>query len=141
MTTPTSKPSPNSTSHPKVHHIVSPTNALVLGLRRLPGRIDKCGAAALLGFTETEITILLGAGLLKSLGGKRARSAPKWFSSATLLRLAQDEQALSKMTEAVSGYHRFRNAMKSSKTAGPRRTSPRFNDDGYPVAHVQAFAA
>lgn len=129
---------PNSTPQSTVHHIVSPTNAQLLGLRRLPGRTDKRGAAAILGFSEAEITILLGANLLKSLGGKRARSAPKWFSTASLFALAEDEAALSEMTEAVSGYHRLRNRAKKSAR---RRSTRSFCDDGHSVAAVQSFAA
>ena len=131
-------PIPKSTPHSTVHHIVSPTNAALLGLRRLPGRTDKCGAAAILGFSEAEITILLRAGLLKSLGGERARSAPKWFSTASLFALVANESALSEMTEAVSAYHRIRNDEKKSA----RRPSTKlFSDDGHAVPGVQSFAA
>jgi hypothetical protein len=73
----------------------------VLNTRRLPGRLTSAQAAALTGFGEHDLAILVAAGLIRPLG-RPAPNAPKYWSSAELLELCSDRQWLDKATKAVS---------------------------------------
>jgi hypothetical protein len=73
----------------------------LLNVTRLPARLDMEQAADLLGFQKHDIPILIRASLIKPLGDP-AHNAPKWFSSAIVLELSQDEKWLSKSSSAIS---------------------------------------
>lgn len=80
----------------------------MLNAIRLPARIDSRQTAALLGFLEHDIPILMNAGLLKPLGNP-ATNARKYFSSAEIEALARDRAWLNKATAAVSRYWKNKN--------------------------------
>ena len=71
----------------------------------LPARIDVVATAKLLGFTESDMQILMGAGKLTPLGDP-APNAPKWFAAVEMIRLAADRDWLHKATKEISKYWR-----------------------------------
>lgn len=78
-----------------------------------PARVDAGRAAKFLGVSEHDIPTLVRARLLKPLGSP-APSAPKYFATCELLRLANDAQWLDKATRAVTQYWKNKNASRSS---------------------------
>ena len=73
--------------------------------RNLPARLDVATTAKLLGFTESDMQILMGAGKLTPLGDP-APNAPKWFAAVEMIRLAADQDWLHKATKEISKYWR-----------------------------------
>ena len=71
----------------------------------LPARIDVATTAKLLGFTESDMQILMGARKLTPLGDP-APNAPKWFAAVEMIRLATDKDWLHKATKEVAKYWR-----------------------------------
>src|ERR1035441_8424309 len=69
----------------------------------LPARIDVATTAKLLGFTESDMQILMGARKLTPLGDP-APNAPKWFAAVEMIRLAADQDWLHKATKEVAKY-------------------------------------
>ena len=57
--------------------------------RNLPARLDVPAMAKLLGFTESDIQILMGVGKLTPLGDP-APNSPNWFSAIQINLLAAD---------------------------------------------------
>jgi hypothetical protein len=53
--------------------------------RHLPARLDVAATAKLLGFTESDIQILMAVGKLAPLGDP-APNAPKWFADVEMIR-------------------------------------------------------
>src|SRR5437879_4194615 len=72
----------------------------LLGLRRLPSRLDMTDAAVLLNMGEHDITVLVRAGLLQPLGHPRP-NAIKYFATAELLDRASDRKWLSQVCDAI----------------------------------------
>jgi hypothetical protein len=82
----------------------------------LAARQDARGAAAILGFHEANIPVLVAKGLLPVLAqNKIAKNAVKYFSTAKLLELAGSEVWLHRATQAVVD-HQFRRNHKSLRT-------------------------
>jgi hypothetical protein len=73
--------------------------------RELPARLDVATTAKLLGFTESDIQILMAAGKLTPLGDP-APNAPKWFCAIEAIRLATDRDWLHKPTKEIAKYWR-----------------------------------
>src|SRR5881392_3432148 len=94
-----------------------------LNWKLTPARLNATQAAWFLGFEPDEITILVGAGLLKPLGHP-ARNSGKLFATEILQQLWHDEKWLGKATDAITNYWKQRNARK--ETASP----PRPNGNG-----------
>jgi hypothetical protein len=69
----------------------------------LPARLDVAGTSKLLGFTESDIQILMAVGKLSPLGDP-APNAPKWFAAVEMIRLAGDQDWLHKATKEISKY-------------------------------------
>ena len=92
----------------------------LLTLARLPARLDFGQSAALLGFREHDIPILVRARLLKPLGNPAANCV-KYFSSAELVKLTNDESWLARATKAVNEHWRQKNrgAAGNSTSAKP----------------------
>ena len=82
-----------------------------------PARLNATQAAWYLGFEPHEITILVGAGVLKPLGHP-ARNSTKYFATEILEQLRHDEKWLARATDAIANYWKQRNARK--KTASER---------------------
>lgn len=80
----------------------------ILTLSRLPARLDTSQAAALLGFAEHDVPILVGAKLLKPLGNPPP-NGHKYFSSAELQILTADQAWLHKATKTVTEHWRKKN--------------------------------
>src|SRR6266536_2704318 len=89
-----------------------------------PARLNATQAAWFLGFEPHEITILIGAGLLKPLGHPAGNSV-KLFATESLQQLWHDEKWLGKATDAIANYWKQRNARKTPN-------SPRPNGDRTP---------
>lgn len=81
------------------------------------GRIDATTAAAILGFQEHDIAVLVSEGLLEPLG-KPVQNAVKYFAAVYILALAEDPVWLSKATQAVYEHWKTRNANRAN--AGPQ---------------------
>src|SRR5450759_3009683 len=85
----------------------------------LPARIDVATTAKLLGFTESEMQILMGVGKLTPLGDP-APNAPKWFAAVEMIRLAADQDWLHKATKEISKYWRHKRERRQIPQASPR---------------------
>jgi hypothetical protein len=73
--------------------------------RDLPARLDVAAAAKLLGFTESDMQILMVVGKLRPLGDP-APNAPKWFAAVEMIHLAGDQDWLHKATKEVAKFWR-----------------------------------
>ena len=82
-----------------------------LHLTVLPARLNVSETAWYLGFQPHEISILVGADLLKPLGHP-AVNTPKFFSAELLTELRGNEKWLEKATDAISAYWRRKNSQK-----------------------------
>lgn len=71
----------------------------------LPARLGVPATAKLLGFTESDIQILLAMGRLTPLGDP-APNAPKLFAAIEIIRLAGDREWLHKATKEISRFWR-----------------------------------
>ena len=89
-----------------------------LNLKLVPARLTATQAAWFLGFEPHEISILVGAGVLKPLGHPAMNSA-KHFATETLQQLWHDEKWLGKATDTITNYWKQRNERKN--TASPTR--------------------
>ena len=63
--------------------------------------MDVTATAKLLGFTESDMQILLVAGKLTPLGDP-APNAPKWFAAVEIIRLATDQDWLHRATKEIA---------------------------------------
>lgn len=82
-----------------------------LRLLNLPARLTITEAAWFLGFTETDISALISAGLLKALGHPPA-SGSKYFALADLQTLRTDARWLAKASDATVNYWKRKNASR-----------------------------
>jgi hypothetical protein len=81
--------------------------------------LDVVATAKLLGFTESDLQILLAVGKLTPLGDP-APNAPKWFAAVEIIRLATDQDWLHKATKDISKYWRQRHERRMrSQPANP----------------------
>jgi hypothetical protein len=71
----------------------------------LPARLDVAQTSKLLGFTESDIQILMAVGKLTPLGDP-APNAPKWFCAVEMIRLATDQDWLHKATKEIAKFWR-----------------------------------
>ena len=71
--------------------------------------------AKLLGFTESDMQILMGVGKLTPLGDP-ALNAPKWFAAVEVIRLATDQEWLHKATKEIAKY--WRNKRERHQSSG-----------------------
>ena len=81
---------------------------------KVPGRIDSQRTAALLGFAEHDIPVLVAARLLKPLG-KPSQNGVKWYSTEIIVELSHDHEWLDKATASVQKHWRDENAKKPKK--------------------------
>jgi len=82
-----------------------------LRLLNLPARLTITEAAWFLGFTETDISALISAGLLKPLGHPPA-SGSKYFALTDLQTLRGDARWLAKASDATVNYWKRKNASR-----------------------------
>lgn len=83
----------------------------ILGLVRLPARLDVHQTAELLGFMDHDIAVLVRMRLLKPLG-EPLPNAHKYFSTTEIQLLAQDRQWLDRATKAVARHWQAKNQHK-----------------------------
>jgi hypothetical protein len=75
--------------------------------RGLPARLDVAATAKLLGFTESDMQVLMAVGKLTPLGDP-APNAPKWFAAVEIIRLATDQEWLHKATKEIAKYWKIK---------------------------------
>jgi hypothetical protein len=88
-----------------------------LSVIQLPARVMAEEAAWLLGFAPHDIPVLVSAGLLKPLGHPPA-SGTKFFVTATLLKLRDDTNWLSRASDAIVRHWQAQNVRKSKILTG-----------------------
>ena len=88
--------------------------------RNLPARLDVAETAKLLGFAVHDMQILMAVGKLTPLGDP-APNAPKWFSAVEIIRLAGDQDWLSKATRELS---KFWHAKRLRRQSCPPSSRP-----------------
>ena len=117
---------------------MNPQRKDFLGIASLiPARLNSQETAWFLGFSAHDIPILVLAGFLKPLGHPTP-NAVKYFSSATLARLREDTQWLSRATDTISKYWKGKNSAKpipreqdSRKVSAIARAIPNASDLGH----------
>jgi len=85
----------------------------LLNMRRLPAMLNPGQAAALIGYAEHDIPVLVSAGLLKPLGNPPANSV-KHFATVQVMELAGEIAQLSEMRNVVYEHWRTKNANKAT---------------------------
>ena len=85
--------------------------------RGLPARIDVATTAKLLGFTDSDMQILMTVGKLTPLGDP-APNAPKWFAAVEMIRLATDQEWLHKATKEVAKFWRCKRERQTKSVIG-----------------------
>ena len=87
--------------------------------RNLPARLDVVATAKLLGFTESDIQVLMAVGKLTPLGDP-APNAPKWFAAVEMMRLAVDQDWLHKATKELAKHWRNKRERHHTPVPWPR---------------------
>jgi len=87
-------------------HISQATKDM-LNLRRLPGRMDVSQVAAITGFSDHDVPVLVKGGLLKPLGSP-SPNAPKYFCAAEIEALAKDRSWLDKATRCLTRHWKMK---------------------------------
>jgi len=87
----------------------------ILTLPRLPGRLSSEETACLLRFDTHELPWLAKAGILAPLGSP-APNAPKYYCTAKVLKLIENEALLDKATKCVSAGWRRKKQSAASKS-------------------------
>jgi hypothetical protein len=85
--------------------------------------LDVASTAKLLGFTESDIQILMGVGKLTPLGDP-APNSPKWFSAIQIILLAADQDWLHKSSKESVKYWRRKRERREDHSASFRLKSP-----------------
>jgi len=83
----------------------------LLNCRRLPGRLNTCEAALLLGVQEHDMAPLVTAKLIIPLG-KPAQNAPKYFAAVEIIERANDSEWLTRATKTLAKYWQTKNGRK-----------------------------
>lgn len=84
----------------------------LLNLRRLPAMLNIQQTAVILGTGEHDVSALIRAGLLKSLGDPPV-NAVKYFAAVEILELANDPTKLGKIRSVLYRYWQTKNARKA----------------------------
>jgi len=92
---------------------MNPQREQFLNLKATPARLTAEEAAWYLGFGPHEIPILVAKGLLRPLG-RPPTNGVKYFATATLVELHRDVKWLSRASEVVVEYWRYKNARKAT---------------------------
>jgi hypothetical protein len=92
-----------------------------MSLPRVPGRMNVEEAAWYLGFSQTDISILVGVSLLKPLG-KPAPNGIRYFARPDLDQLCGDAKWLDRASAALGRHWRLRNARLSKGRQNPRKS-------------------
>jgi len=81
---------------------------------QLPARLGVSHVAVQLGFSESDIPILIAGGLLKPLGNP-APNAPKFFARVKIERCAQDIVWLDRATRFIAQYWKRKRDQKPKR--------------------------
>jgi len=85
----------------------------------LPARLDVVATAKLLGFTKSDISVLMSSGKLTPLGDP-SPNAPKWFAAVEMIRLAADQDCLHKAMKEIAKYWRSKRERRTNLLPTPR---------------------
>lgn len=94
-----------------------------LMLTTLPARLTIAQSAILLGFNESDIAVLVSAGLLKPLGHPPPTGS-KFFATTELLILRNDPRWLAKASDAVVNYWKKKNLSRTTMKNSRMPTKP-----------------
>jgi hypothetical protein len=92
---------------------MSPEQRLLLTLVVLPGRLSVEQTAWYLGFQPHEIPVLVAAKFLKPLGHP-AVSGVKYFATAQLSRLREDQRWLERASDAIVNFWKVKNGRRKN---------------------------
>jgi hypothetical protein len=92
------------------------------GLVAVPAVLNARQTAQLLGFSEADIPVFVANKLLKPLG-KPTKTAPKYFATSEIERLAQDVAWLHKAAQIRYEYWQIKNGSRRTKIV-PTENSP-----------------
>jgi hypothetical protein len=81
--------------------------------------VDVTATAKLLGFTESDMRILMTVGKLTALGDPDP-NAPKWFAAVEVIRLATDQDWLHKATKEIAKHWRIKRDRQKTPPPSPR---------------------
>lgn len=101
---------------------MNPERKEFLSVIQLPARVGVEEAAWLLGFAPHDIPVLVSAGLLKPLGHPPA-SGTKFFATATLQKLRDDDKWLSRASDAIVRHWQKKNARQKQNGNSVRQNS------------------
>jgi hypothetical protein len=88
-------------------------------------RINVEDVAMILNVPDGAIRVLIKHRLLEPLGSPRANSV-RWFARVTIMRLAQDEKFLHKMTLCLEKHYRERNSrQRDAQSSGSSEANAR----------------
>ena len=85
-----------------------------LALAVQPARLSVSETAWFLGFTDSDISVLISVGLLKPLG-RPPTSGSKYFATAELQSLRNDTRWLAKASDAIVNHWKTKNAGRKSQ--------------------------
>ena len=85
-----------------------------------PARLNISETAWFLGFSETDIPVLISAGLLKPLG-RPPPSGSKYFATAELQALRTDTRWLARASDAIVKHWRKKNAGRKFQSTAMTR--------------------
>jgi len=95
-----------------IRSAMNPERKEFLNLRTLPARLDAEHAAWYLGCATHDIPMLIKSGMLKALGHPR-KNCVKYFATATLQRLREDVNWLSRASDAITRQWQERKAERN----------------------------
>jgi hypothetical protein len=76
--------------------------------------------AVFIGISDHSLAHVLRAGILKKLGGRAAsNNCGVWLSSVAVIRVAESEEMMSRVTEAIIKGNRFKNAEARAEGENP----------------------
>jgi hypothetical protein len=86
----------------------------------IPGRLDAAEVAAVLGFKEHDIAILVAEGLLEPLG-KPVPNAIKYYAACVVEKLRENEGWLDDATQTLYKHWQAKNQRKKGNEVAPQQ--------------------
>ncbi len=86
----------------------------ILNSVRLPARLDAAQTAALLGFADHDIPVLVSSGLIRALANPSPGS-PRFFAACEIQKLTEDPEFLARATRVMTKHWRSKNARRSAQ--------------------------
>ncbi len=91
---------------------MKPEHLEILNARRMPGKLLVEQVAALLGFQEHDIPVLVAGGLLAPLGNPTAQSCTKYFHAPDIAAKAADRKWMHRATSHIYRHWQGANARR-----------------------------